>query len=178
MHLCTTRGRALGTTTRSAQSASSTCTSARGTCRCTPNYFVCLEDAERMCSCDASQRTLVYRRTLAELEDMYANLLSRVEGCDVARKMSEDFGKYGSETPRRARQAEAWCREAVALLKEGCAPKRAVEDQIDSASKFLWGGHAMDEVRDHVTELEAALEWGRRWQAASPRRGGSSSSTS
>ena len=131
------------------------------TCRCTPNYFVCLECAERMCSCDASQRTLVYRRTLAELEDMYANLLSRVEGCDVARKMSEDFGKYGSETPRRARQAEAWCREAVALLKEGCAPKRAVEDKIDSASKFLWGGHAMDEVRDHVTELEAALEWGR-----------------
>ena len=34
------------------------------------------------------------------------------------------------------------------LLTAHLAPKRAVEDQIDSASKFLWGGHAMDEVRN------------------------------
>ena len=129
-------------------------------CKCTPGYFVCLEDMEKMCTCDASERTIVYRRTLAELEDLYTTVLSRIEGCDVKRKLSEEFGKYVSETPRRVREAEAWALTARDFVRNGNVSKKVVEDQIKSAEKFLWGGHAMDEVRELVKKLQDALEWG------------------
>jgi len=110
---------------------------------------------------------------MAELEDMYASVLSRLEGCDVKKKMSEEFGKYVSESPRRVREAEMWSKAARDMLRKGNASKRGVEEHIEDADKFLWGGHAMDEVRNLVGELNGVLEWGREISRclSSARRG-------
>jgi hypothetical protein len=130
------------------------------TCKCSPGYHVCLEDIEKMCSCESYKRTIVYRRTLADLEDMYTKLLSRIEGCDVKQRMSEEFGKYWSESPRRIRESEMWIKSASGLLKEGMARRSQVEELLLDAEKFLWGGHFMDHVRELVEKLKGVLGWG------------------
>ena len=130
------------------------------TCKCSPGYHVCLEDMDKMCTCEPHNRTIIYRRTLAELEDMYCKVISRIEGCDVNKKLSEQFGKYSSENPRRMREAMLWTQKASEMLDHGNASKRDVEQQIEKAEIFLWGGHAMDEVRKLVEGLHNALEWG------------------
>ncbi|KAM3396817.1 lysine-specific demethylase 5A [Capsicum galapagoense] len=136
-------------------------------CSCAPSSFVCLEHWEHLCECKPQKRRLLYRHTLAELNDM-VHLTDRSNNEEAAKNINRQLLsshnppalskkiKGGSITQMQL--AEEWLRKFSKLLQNPYSSD-AYRRAIKEAKQFMWAGHEMDPVRDLVKKLIDAQSW-------------------
>lgn len=144
-------------------------------CSCRPDAFVCLQHAERLCECDPDQQCLLYRYTMAELEDLLfmedgnfaerENVMkdSRVRSRRVSTKQSTSSQKHLVKKVKGRNitykeLAEAWLASARAILRSSIS-QDDINDILKQAEQFLWAGHEMDAVRSIQKDLEGVQKW-------------------
>ncbi|XP_049378472.1 uncharacterized protein LOC125843295 [Solanum stenotomum] len=136
-------------------------------CSCAPSSFVCLEHWEHLCECKPQKRQLLFRHTLAELNDMVlitdksnheeaaknirGQLLSSNDPSSLSKKI-----KGGCITHMQL--AEEWLIKSSKLFQNPYSSD-AYRRAIKEAEQFVWAGHEMDPVRDLVKRLIDAQSW-------------------
>ena len=56
------------------------------TCKCCPQRYVSLQHSDKLCKCEPSSQKLVYRHSLAELEELVAGVHAQIQaGAQVSR---------------------------------------------------------------------------------------------
>ncbi|KAI5070351.1 hypothetical protein GOP47_0014694 [Adiantum capillus-veneris] len=141
------------------------------TCSCCPGRAVCLQHSEHLCECSKDQQHLLYRYSLAELDELQLQL----DSCDSADDESGGKQRKGCRqsnavvAAKRIKQAKSsaiahtkladtWCSKANALL---CTTPKLldVENLLREAEQFLWAGHEMDSVRLLEKRLRSVQSW-------------------
>ncbi|XP_057817430.2 lysine-specific demethylase JMJ17 isoform X1 [Cryptomeria japonica] len=146
------------------------------TCCCRPGALVCLQHAERLCECNPEKQCLLYRYSMAELDDLLlmedeqsaekdnvpmddrvrTRRISGKQSCQtiLIKKILQVQGR--SVTHREL--AEAWLASARNIL---CNPisEANINDLLKEAEQFLWAGHEMDLVRSMEVDLRMAQKW-------------------
>ncbi|XP_075102065.1 lysine-specific demethylase JMJ17 isoform X2 [Nicotiana tabacum] len=136
-------------------------------CSCAPSSFVCLEHWEHLCECKPQKRRLLYRHTLAELNDLVfttdkgnheeaaknfrKQLLSSNDPPALSKKV-----KGGCIT--HVQLAEKWLMKFSKLFQDPYSSD-AYRRAIKEAEQFMWAGHEMDPVRELVKKLIEAQSW-------------------
>ncbi|XP_009617976.2 lysine-specific demethylase JMJ17 isoform X2 [Nicotiana tomentosiformis] len=136
-------------------------------CNCAPSSFVCLEHWEHLCECKPQKRRLLYRHTLAELNDLVfttdkgnheeaaknfrKQLLSSNDPPALSKKV-----KGGCIT--HVQLAEKWLMKFSKLFQDPYSSD-AYRRAIKEAEQFMWAGHEMDPVRELVKKLIEAQSW-------------------
>ncbi|XP_073385841.1 lysine-specific demethylase JMJ17 isoform X3 [Physcomitrium patens] len=115
-------------------------------CSCRPSKAVCLQHARQLCECPAEQQMLLYRHSLAELDDL---LVEKESAVDI---------KVLGRVLRQTDLAEKWL-EKVQRVSHASPTIEFLESVLRDAEQFLWGGHEMDEVRKVERKLAAARRW-------------------
>ncbi|PKA59391.1 putative lysine-specific demethylase JMJ14 [Apostasia shenzhenica] len=142
-------------------------------CSCNPSSFVCLKHWKNLCECDTSKHHLLYRYSLAEIDDLismvpftslvghstenihYTNL--QQAACSLAQTISiKKKAKDGQVT--YAQLAEAWLFKAHQVF-ESPFSRNAYVSVLIEAEQFLWAGHDMDPVRCIASKLIDAQKW-------------------
>lgn len=145
-------------------------------CSCRPGAFVCLQHAERLCECNPDQQCLLYRYTMAELEDLlcvedenFAERDSVVKDRRVrSRRISakQSTSSQGKHLVKKVKGrnitykelAEAWLASARTILHSPIS-QDDISDILKQAEQFFWAGHEMDLVRSMVKDLERVQKW-------------------
>ncbi|CAM6090958.1 unnamed protein product [Calypogeia fissa] len=167
-------------------------------CRCRPGKAVCLQHARQLCECSADQQSLVYRFTMAELEDLLGNEDQSYENCKLGdqaagpgnnrrRLRRGQSGSSSLASPltkkvkgrpyKHSELADSWLIQARGAGKSHLRSP-VLEELLTQAEQFLWGGHDMDQVRELVQKLNAAQKWVQdvaSCSAATQRHGNASS---
>lgn len=135
-------------------------------CRCRPSVFVCLEHWEHLCECKASKHCLLYRHTLAELNDLV--LLTEKHGPEDQSKNSRRQLTCPNETTLsrkvrggyvlHAQLAEEWLLKSCKILTNPYS-RDSYANAIKEAKQFLWAGSEMDPVRDMTKKLVEGKNW-------------------
>ncbi|OVA13119.1 ARID/BRIGHT DNA-binding domain [Macleaya cordata] len=138
-------------------------------CRCRPSAFVCLEHCEHLCECNPSKHRLLYRHTLAELED----LVLLVNNCDFdetyqsrsCRRLLSCSNDSNALTKKvkgcrvtHIQLAEDWILSSIKILQNSFSDAAYVS-ALREAQQFLWAGPEMDPVRDMTKSLIEAKKW-------------------
>lgn len=143
------------------------------TCSCCPGKSVCLQHSEQLCECSMEQHQLLYRYSLAELDNLQLEI-QRTVNADPSLSSESFRGKQR----RRCRQsestmvmkkvngsmvsqtklAEIWVMKAQSVL-QSTSKLSTIENLLMEAEEFLWAGHEMDPVRLLETELRSAQNW-------------------
>ncbi|PIN05226.1 hypothetical protein CDL12_22235 [Handroanthus impetiginosus] len=135
-------------------------------CNCRPSAYVCLEHWEHLCECKPNKLRLLYRHTLAELN----NLLLKVDKYDSV-EAAGDSGRdmcSGKAVPlakkvkgghvTHLQLAEEWILRGCKILEHPYY-RQAYVDAIEDAEQFLWAGSEMDLVREMENNLIQAQNW-------------------
>ncbi|MCO5554837.1 hypothetical protein L7F22_008372 [Adiantum nelumboides] len=141
------------------------------TCSCCPGRVVCLQHSEHLCECSKDQQQLLYRHSLAELDELQLQF----DSCDNA--SDESGGKQrkccrqsnAMVTAKKSKQpqssaiahtqlADTWCSKANELL---CTTPKLldVENLLKEAEQFLWAGHEMEMLRSLEKKLRSVQSW-------------------
>ncbi|KAG0563907.1 hypothetical protein KC19_8G068600 [Ceratodon purpureus] len=123
-------------------------------CSCRPSKAVCLQHARQLCECPVEQQRLLYRYSLAELED----LVHVFEGREKEKEVAEGESKVMGRMVRHTELAERWV-ERVERASHTTATYEFLESVLEDAEQFLWGGHEMDSVRVVERKLASARRW-------------------
>lgn len=143
------------------------------TCSCCPGRVVCLQHSEQLCECSKDQQQLLYRYSLAELDDLQLQLQT---GCpdtnndgsgDLKGKQRKGWRqsnaivamkKAKSSAITHTNLANTWCSKANGIL---CTTPKLldVENVLKEAEQFSWAGHEMDSVRLLEKRLRSAQSW-------------------
>lgn len=142
-------------------------------CSCRPSALVCVEHWEHFCECNPSKHCLLYRHTLAELND----LVLMVDPSTTTRSMEETPQSttnqqqisisYESNALTRkvkgghvthAQLAENWLLNSCNILENPFSDSAYIS-ALKGAEQFLWAGHEMDRVRDMTHKLIEAQNW-------------------
>ncbi|KAK9276591.1 hypothetical protein L1049_006126 [Liquidambar formosana] len=138
-------------------------------CRCRQSAFVCLEHWEHLCECKPSERCLLYRHTLAELNDLVLttdkynseetpqnrNLGSQLSCSDELTALTKKV-KGGHIT--FAHMAEKWLLRSCKIFQIQYSSDIYI-NALKEAEQFLWAGSEMDPVRDMAKNLIKARDW-------------------
>eukprot|EP01018_Ginkgo_biloba_P033354 Gb_26073 [translate_table: standard] len=145
-------------------------------CSCRPGASVCVQHAERLCECNPDQQCLLYRYTMAELDDLLLMGDQRSADQDGEVKDSRVRSRRIStqkSTPLQTKSlvkkvkgrhvthtelAEAWLTSARNMLRSPISQAN-IEDLLKQAEQFLWAGHEMDPVRAMEKDLIRAQKW-------------------
>ncbi|KAH9301679.1 hypothetical protein KI387_013262, partial [Taxus chinensis] len=144
-------------------------------CCCRPGALVCLQHAERLCECDQDKKCLVYRYSLAELDDLilmedkqnaerdHAAEESKVRTRRISGKKSTSsqttlIKKVKGRLVTQKELAEAWVASARSIIHSPITEDN-INDILKEAEQFLWAGHEMDLVRSMEEELRVAQKW-------------------
>lgn len=138
-------------------------------CRCRPSAFVCLEHWERLCECKSSKRRLLYRHSLAELNDL---VLAVDTYCSEETTQSRNVGRQISSSNEPStlskkvkgvqvtlnQLAEQWLMRSGKIFQNTYS-RDVYVTAIKEAQQFLWAGQEMDPVRDLAKNLVEARKW-------------------
>lgn len=141
------------------------------TCFCCPGRVVCLQHSEQLCECSKDQQQLLYRYSLAELDDLQLLLQCLDNGNASAgglkgkqrrrRRQSNTvvvMKKANGSIVSHTKLADTWCAKAESILQT--TPKLLdVENSLIEAEQFLWAGHEMDSVKLLEKSLRFAQSW-------------------
>ncbi|CAN4077732.1 unnamed protein product [Withania somnifera] len=137
------------------------------TCSCAPTSFVCLEHWEHLCECKPQRRRLLFRHTLAELNDM-VHLTDQSNHEEAAKTIDRQLlssnnptalsKKIKSVSVTHMQLAEEWLIKFSKLFLNPYSSD-AYHRAIKEAEQFMWAGHEMDPVRDLVKKLIDAQNW-------------------
>ncbi|KAL1828382.1 hypothetical protein ACET3Z_006794 [Daucus carota] len=139
-------------------------------CRCRPSTFVCLEHWKHLCECKANKHRLLYRHSLAELNNLILNVAGRGDYTEATQDKnlqkqqlySLDIGtlskKVGSVHVNLVQLAEEWLSRSCKLLQMPYSIV-AFANALKEAEQFLWGGSEMDSVREATKNLIEAQNW-------------------
>lgn len=143
-------------------------------CRCRPSTYVCLEHWERLCECIPRKRRLLYRHSLAELDELLVVTENVISGSDdnprrsvsrVQNTCSTDSGTLTKKVKGKqislAELAEEWILSSCKIFKLPFSSS-VYASALKDAQQFLWAGHEMDPVRDVVRNLAQAKDWAER----------------
>lgn len=138
-------------------------------CCCSPSAFVCLEHWKHLCECNTSKRCLLYRYTLAELNDIVlmgdkSDSGNIPQNKNSQRQLSCSNGsialtkkvKRGHVSLRQL--SEEWVSGSVKLLERPFA-SGAYTNALKEVEQFLWAGSEMDPVRNLTKKLIEAQSW-------------------
>ncbi|XP_043709984.1 lysine-specific demethylase 5A isoform X3 [Telopea speciosissima] len=143
-------------------------------CSCRPSTFVCLEHWDHLCECSPSKHCLLYRHTLADLNDM----VHMVDGCNleltprsrILRRQFTSLKESSAMTKKvkgglasQAQLAEEWILSSCKILQTPFS-SAAYINALKEAEQFLWGGLEMDLVRDMAMNLVKAQKWAEKVQ--------------
>ncbi|XP_019264663.1 PREDICTED: lysine-specific demethylase 5B isoform X1 [Nicotiana attenuata] len=136
-------------------------------CSCAPSSFVCLEHWEHLCECKPQKRRLLYRHTLAELNDW---VLTTDKGNHE--EAAKNFRKQllsSNDPPALSKKVKGGCITHVQLAEKWLMKfSKLFQDPYSSdayhralkeAEQFMWAGHEMDPVRELVKKLIEAQSW-------------------
>eukprot|EP00250_Pteridium_aquilinum_P019210 c24343_g1_i1 orf=340-6093(+) len=149
------------------------------TCSCCPGRVVCLQHSEHLCECSKDQQQLLYRYSLAELDDLQLQLQlecldncidgsgelkgKQRKGCRqsnavVSIKKEFHIKQAKSSAIAHTKLADTWCSKASDIL---CTTPKLldVENLLKEAEQFLWAGHDMNSVRLLEKRLRSAQSW-------------------
>ncbi|KAL5718496.1 hypothetical protein ACHQM5_011393 [Ranunculus cassubicifolius] len=138
-------------------------------CSCSPSSFVCLEHSGNLCECQPRQHRLLYRHTLAELNDLVFSMdksspeeTTQSRTCRPQFLQSDDLNsltkKVKSGCVTLAQLAEEWLLKALNIVKNPFS-NTAYVNALKEAEQFLWAGAEMDPVRDMEKNLVEAKKW-------------------
>ncbi|KAK9121257.1 hypothetical protein Syun_018874 [Stephania yunnanensis] len=138
-------------------------------CSCRPSTFVCLEHWEHLCECSSRKRRLLYRHTLAELNDLALSVeKSDQEEASQSRTCRRQFSSsIGSNAITKkvkggrvthAQLAEQWLLNSFKVFQKPFHDA-AYSKAIKEAEQFLWAGLEMEPVHDMAKRLLEARKW-------------------
>ncbi|KAK8945425.1 putative lysine-specific demethylase ELF6 [Platanthera guangdongensis] len=134
-------------------------------CSCRTTTFVCLKHWKHLCECDSSQHKLLYRHSLAELDDLismacvgtphhvHSQQSTLSPQVSITKLKKVKGGQVGF-----AELAEDWHLKASSLFEIPFS-NDAFTAIMSEAEQFLWAGHDMDKVRNVATKLIDAQKW-------------------
>ncbi|KAJ0048148.1 hypothetical protein Pint_15199 [Pistacia integerrima] len=156
-------------------------------CRCRPSASVCLEHWEHLCECKPRKLCLLYRHTLAELNDLFLT----VDGCNPEETSESNSLKRqissSNQTSALSKKVKGgritfshlagqWLLHSSEVLNN-LYSSDAFASLLKEAEQFLWAGPEMDQVsfksssvsfsfcnlkyavRDMVKKLTEAQKW-------------------
>lgn len=138
-------------------------------CSCRPSSFVCLEHWENLCECRPIKHRLLYRHTLAELNDLMLAIdkhsleeATQSRGCRRQFLSSDDSNalakKVKSGRVTYTQLAEEWLLNSLKIVQNPFS-SAAYVNALKDAEQFLWAGAEMDPVRDMTKNLVDAKKW-------------------
>ncbi|KAL4603864.1 hypothetical protein ACB092_10G153600 [Castanea dentata] len=138
-------------------------------CCCRPSAFVCLQHWERLCECKSSKLRLLYRHTLAELNDLVHTMdkysceetaqsrnIRRQIPCSIEPKALKKKVNGGHVTLDQL--AAQWLLRSAKIFQSPFSSESYVA-ALKEAEQLLWAGSEMDLVRDTVKNLIEAQKW-------------------
>ncbi|PON84593.1 Autoimmune regulator [Trema orientale] len=141
-------------------------------CRCRPSTSVCLEHWKHLCECKSSKRRLLYRQSLAELNDLVLAVdkhcteettqnrnIRRQISCSNEPSTLIKKVKGGQVTLNQL--AEQWLMRSGKIFQNTFS-KDVYVTALKEAQQFLWAGSEMDPVRDMAKNLVEARKWAER----------------
>ncbi|XP_010255404.1 PREDICTED: lysine-specific demethylase 5B isoform X2 [Nelumbo nucifera] len=138
-------------------------------CSCRPSAFVCLEHWEHLCECSPSKHRLLYRHTLAELNDLVlmldkCNLEESPQNRTIRKHLPSSnesnsvMKKIRGGHATHVQLAEQWVLNSHKILQAPFS-SAAYVNALKDAEQFLWGGSEMDQVRNMAKNLIEARKW-------------------
>ncbi|KAL8141640.1 hypothetical protein V2J09_014672 [Rumex salicifolius] len=138
-------------------------------CRCRPRTFVCLEHSEQLCECNPRKRRLLYRHSLAEMNEMLLvteNNISKEMWQSRSLRRQNSFSadlsilkkKVKGKQVSLSQLAEQWLLRTSDIFQLPFSVD-AYAKALKEAEQFLWAGSEMDAVRDTVKHLVEAKNW-------------------
>ncbi|KAJ7952318.1 Transcription factor jumonji (JmjC) domain protein [Quillaja saponaria] len=131
-------------------------------CCCRPSTFVCLEHWEHLCECKTIKLRLLYRHSLAELNDLVLTMDKYVSEEIVQKNMrrqvscSKEMGaltkKVKGGLVTFTQIAAEWLLKSTKILRSPFSSD-AILAALRQAEQFLWGGPEINVVRDVVKNL-------------------------
>ncbi|XP_015896152.3 lysine-specific demethylase JMJ17 isoform X2 [Ziziphus jujuba] len=138
-------------------------------CRCRPSAFVCLEHWKNLCECKSGKLRLLYRQSLAELNDLIVEVdshcseetthsrnIRRQTTCSSEPSSLTKKVKSGQVTLTQL--AEQWRMRSSKIFQNRFS-RDAYVTALKEAEQFLWAGSEMDPVRDMAKNLIEARKW-------------------
>ncbi|KAL3499347.1 hypothetical protein ACH5RR_038440 [Cinchona calisaya] len=136
-------------------------------CCCRPSAFVCLEHWEHLCECKPSKHCLLYRHTLADLNDLVL-MIERLSPKDQDRSLEGQLSSSNESVASskkikggyvtHVQLAEEWMLKSCKIIQNPYSADSCAS-AIKEAEQFLWAGSEMDPVRDTVKNLIEAQNW-------------------
>ncbi|XP_044485625.1 lysine-specific demethylase 5A isoform X2 [Mangifera indica] len=138
-------------------------------CCCRPSAFVCLEHWKHLCECKSRKLHLLYRHTLAELNDLLLTLdrcnPEEMPGINSLKRQISSSNQMSSLSKKvkggcitLSHLAENWLFRSSEVLNN-LYSSDAFATLLKEAEQFLWAGHEMDLVRDMAKKLSEAQKW-------------------
>ncbi|KAF9600058.1 hypothetical protein IFM89_002531 [Coptis chinensis] len=138
-------------------------------CSCRPSAFVCLEHWRNLCECRPSKHRLLYRHTLAELNDLLLAIDKHsLEESPQSRTCRRQFlssddsntlaKKVKSGRVTHAQLAEDWLLNSLKIFQSPFS-NAAYVNALKEVEQFLWAGAEMDPVRDLAKNLVDGKRW-------------------
>ncbi|GAB4856855.1 hypothetical protein Ancab_040504 [Ancistrocladus abbreviatus] len=137
-------------------------------CRCRRSTYVCLEHWQHLCECNPRRRRLLFRHSLAELNQlvlMKENIKFETPESRSMRRVNSFYADSASLSKKvkdkqvgLAELAEQWILSSCKIFQlpfSGEAYSKALKE----AEQFVWAGQEMDPVRDMVKNMVAAKDW-------------------
>ncbi|KAI3710834.1 hypothetical protein L2E82_40628 [Cichorium intybus] len=139
-------------------------------CSCRPSALVCLEHWENLCECKPRKRHLLYRHTLAELNDLVI-MMEKDNTCEETNQKRNTRKQLTctKESPSLSKKvkggnvtighlAQEWLLRSCKILQMPYSSD-AYASALKEAEQFLWAGSEMDPVRELAKNLAEAQNW-------------------
>ncbi|CAI9094044.1 OLC1v1029693C1 [Oldenlandia corymbosa var. corymbosa] len=136
-------------------------------CRCRPSSHVCLEHSEHLCECKPYKHRLLYRHTLAELEDLVLRT-GKIRPGDQVNELQGQRSCFKDSVPlskkvkggvkTHAKLAEDWVLNFNKIFEKPYS-RDSFASALKEAQQFLWAGSEMDPVRNAVKKLIQSQNW-------------------
>ncbi|GMH09395.1 hypothetical protein Nepgr_011236 [Nepenthes gracilis] len=138
-------------------------------CRCRPSTFVCLEHSEHLCECSPKKQRLLYRHSLAELNELVAMTENTNVDCAPESRSLRSQNSCSADSACLAKKAkgkqvtlaqlaEKWLLSSCKIFQHPFSADAYVK-ALKEAEQFIWAGEEMDPVRDMVKNLVDAKDW-------------------
>ncbi|GAB2296855.1 hypothetical protein Dimus_030956 [Dionaea muscipula] len=139
-------------------------------CRCRRSRFVCLEHWEHLCECNPRKRRLLFRHSLAELNELVLMLEKHDYDCaseSRSRRRQNSCSSGSVSLTKKVKGKLVTCSQlAEQWLLSACKISRlpfsgdAYAKVLWKAEQFVWAGQEMAPVRDMVKNMVDAKNWG------------------
>jgi len=130
-------------------------------CSCDPSRKACLRHAAELCDCKLSNRTMFYRKTLADLEKLTEKTERAVPSKELSIIKAQNAAlKSPVQNKNRLKRAQAWVkRVGEELVKPPLPPLDDLKKLAIGAEEFIWGGSDMQGAREAHARVMNAIAW-------------------